>query len=80
MLIAIGAHVLSGLGGGQFGRCAMLVGGTDIKDFMTARALESGKHIRRQHRAGQVAEVLDAVDIGERGGDQDAGHLGLSAL
>ncbi len=74
LLLAVGEHVLAGGGGGQLGRRAVLVGGADVEHLVAPRALEAGVDVGRQHRAGQVAQVLDAVDVRQGGGDQDAGH------
>ncbi|SJM64518.1 hypothetical protein FM111_10505 [Brevundimonas diminuta 3F5N] len=35
---------------------------------------EARPHIGGQHRPGQIPQVLDAVDVGQRRGDEDAGH------
>ncbi len=74
LLVAIGGHVLPRRGGGQLGRRAVLVGGADVEHLVPARPLEAGEHVGRQHRARQVAQVLDAVDVGQGRGDEDAGH------
>ena len=47
--------------------------------LVAARAHVAGIDVGRQLAAHQVAEVLDPVDIGQRGGDQDAGHAAPSA-
>ena len=74
LLVAIGPHVLTGGGGGQLGRRAMLVGRADEQDLVALRPVEPGPDVGRQHRPGQIAEMLDAVDIRQGRGDQDAGH------
>ncbi len=74
LFVAIGAHVLAGGGGGQLGRSAVLVGGADIEHFVPLPALEPRPDVGRQHRTRQVPQVLDAVDVGQRRGDEDAGH------
>ncbi len=74
LLVAVGADVLTGRGGGQFGRGAVLVGGADVEDVVPLGPFEPAPHVGRQHRARQVPEVLDAVDVGQRRGDEDAGH------
>ena len=45
-----------------------------------ARALKARENIRRQHRADQIAEMLDAVDVGQRAGDEDAFVRGVHIL
>ncbi len=72
---AIFGHVLPGLGGRQFGGGAVLVGGTDKHHLVAARPHVTGVEIGGQLRAHEIAEMLDAVDIGKRGGDEDAGHV-----
>jgi hypothetical protein len=74
MLVAIGAHILAGLGGGQFGRRAVLVRGADVEDLGAGGPLEAREDVGGQHRAGQIAEVLDPVDVRQGGGDQNARH------
>jgi len=74
LLLAIGEDVLTGGGGGEFGRSAVLVGGADVEHLVTAGALEPRVDIGRQHRSRQVAEVLDAVNVRQGGGDKDTGH------
>ena len=70
---------LARLGGGELGRGAVLVGGADQQDLVAAGAQVAGVDVGGELAADQVAEVLDPVDVGERGGDQDAGHAGLPA-
>ena len=74
VLVTIGLHVLAGLGGGQFGRRAVLVGGADVQGLIAPGPLEAREHVRRQHRSGQGPQMLDAVDVRQGGGDEDAGH------
>jgi hypothetical protein len=74
LLGAVGGHVLAGGGGGQLGRGAVLVGGADIEGVVAPGPLEAGIDVGRQHRSRQIAQVLDAVDVRQGGGDQDAGH------
>ncbi len=76
LLLAVGEHVLVGGGGRQLGRRAVLVGGADVERLVALRALEAGVDIGRQQRAGEVAEMLDPVDVRQGRGDEDTGHLG----
>ena len=76
LFLAIGQHVLAGGGGGQFGWGAVFVGGADVEHLMAPRALEAGVDVGGQHGAGEVAEMLDAVDVRQGGGDEDTGHGG----
>ena len=70
---------LAGLGGGELGRGAVLVGGADEQHLVAAGAQVAGVDVGRELAADQVAEVLDPVDVGQRGGDEDAGHRGSRA-
>lgn len=75
--LAIGGDVQPGLGGGQLGRGAVLVGGAEEQHLVADLAAEAGVDVGRQQRPGEVAEMLDAVDVGQRAGDQNLGHRGL---
>ena len=75
---AIVGHRLAGLGGGELGRGAVLVGGADVEHLVAARPAVAGVDVGRELAADQISEVLDPVDVGQRGGDQDAGHAGSS--
>src|SRR5690606_29508563 len=57
-----------------FGRGAVFIGGADIEDVMPPRPHETRPNIGGQHRPGQIPKVLDAVDVGQRRGDEDTGH------
>jgi hypothetical protein len=48
----------------------VLVGGTQEKHFDTALTGETTVDVGRQHRPHEVAEMLDAVDVGQRAGDE----------
>ena len=74
LFLAIGENVLTGGGGGQLGRGAVLVRGADVEHLVTTRPLEPRMDVRRKHGARQRAQVLDAVDVRQGGGDEDAGH------
>jgi len=76
LFIAIGAHVLTGGRSGQLGRGAMLVRGADVEHLMALGPLEPRIDVRRQHRPGEVPQMLDAVDVRQGRGDEDAGHGG----
>ena len=64
------------LGGGEFRRRAVLVGGADMQDLVSAKPQIAGIGIRGQHRADQIAEMLDAVDVGQGRSDQVTCHAG----
>ena len=58
----------------QFDRRAMLVGGANRQRVIAPRPAEAREDVGRQHRTHQIAQMLDARDIGDGGGDQDALH------
>jgi hypothetical protein len=76
LLVAIGAHILSRFRRCQLRRRAVLIGRAQEQDLMALQAPEARMDVRRQHRAREIAEMLDAVDVGERGGDEKACHEG----
>ena len=53
----------------------MLVGGANEEHFVPLQAPKTRVHVRRQHRTGEIAEMLDAVDVRKRGRDKKAGHV-----
>ena len=67
-------HRLAGLGGGQFGRGAVFIGGAKEQHLMPAPAHETRVKVGGQLRSHQVAQVLDSVDIRDGRGDQNPGH------
>src|SRR5690242_2090558 len=79
LLVAIGADVLAGRRRAKLGWCAVLVGGADKQDFGTRLTAKTGVHIGGQQRADEVAEMFDAVDVGNGAGHEIAGH-GLHPL
>jgi hypothetical protein len=48
----------------------VLVGGADEQHLIADLAPVAGMNVGRQQRSGQIAEMLDAVDVGQRAGDQ----------
>ena len=80
LLVTIFAHALAGRRRSQFGRRAVLVGGADVKHVMALGALEAGIDIRRQHRSGQIPQMLDAIDVRQSAGDQYTGHFDFLLL
>ena len=72
LFIAIGAHILVLGRRGQLGRRTVFISRADIKNIMPGQALETRIDIRRQHRSGKVPQMLDAIDVWQGGGDQDA--------
>src|SRR5262249_46141706 len=74
LLLAIGRDVLPGFGGREFSGRPVFVGRADEQNLVTLQATKARMNIRRQHRTGEIAEMLDAVDVRKRGGDQVAGH------
>ena len=73
-LLAKFRHRQPRLGRCQFRRGAVLVGGADEQDLVAAGPAEPGIGVRRQLRADQVAQMLDAVDVGQGRGDENARH------
>ena len=72
--IAVVPHVLAGLDRTELRRCTVLVGAADEQYLVAELAAETRMHIRGQKRADEIAEVLDAVDVGQRAGDQNLAH------
>ncbi len=76
-LVLLGAIFFDRLAGRarrELRRRSVLVGGAQEQDVKPLRPLEPREDVRRQHRADEIAEMLDAVDVGQRGRDQNAGH------
>ena len=65
---------LAGLGGGQLGGGAMFVRGAQKQHLVAAGPVVAGKEIGGQLGADEIAQVLDPVDIGDRGCDQVSCH------
>ena len=74
--LAIAEHIQPRRRRRQLRGRAMLIGGADIQHLPPPGALEAGVNIRRQHGAGQIAQVLDPIDVRQGRGDQDARHGG----
>ena len=72
--IAVVPHVRAGLDRAELGRRAVLVGAADEQHLVPDLAAETRMHIGGQKRAGEIAEVLDPVDVGQRAGDQNLAH------
>src|SRR5262245_11664253 len=72
--IAIAADLLARFDGAELGRGAVLVGAADEQHLVAELAAEARVHVRRQQRADEIAEMLDAVDVGQRTGDQNLAH------
>ena len=65
--VLVGAEpcdVESGLGRGELGGSAVLVGRAEVEHLMTALAQVPSIDVGRQHGARQVAEVLDRLMYG----------------
>src|SRR6516164_3030155 len=74
LLVAIAAHVKARFEGAKLGRGAVLVGGADEQHLVPLHPPKPSMHVRRQHRAGKIAEMLDAVDVRQGGCDQVTAH------
>ena len=76
---AVLRHLEAGLLGRQLSRGAVLVGGADEQHLLAAEAEVAGVDVGRQLRADEVPQVLHAVDVRQRAGDEVPGH-GLRRL
>src|SRR5215471_15175722 len=74
LLVAICAHILAGRSGTELGRGPVLVGAANKQDRGARLTAEPCMHIGGQQRADQIAEMLNAVDVGNGAGDEIAGH------
>ena len=72
LLVAVFSRRLSRLDGGEFGRRAVLVRGADEEYFVPRRPAVTRINIRREHRAREVAQMLDAVDVRQGRRDKDS--------
>ena len=76
-LVLLGAVVgdaETGRVGGELGRRAVLVGGADEEDVVSAKAHVARVHVGGQHRTDEVAEVLDPVDVRQGARDEMSTH------
>ena len=73
LLAAIGFNRLSRLESGKLGRRSVLVSGANQEGFPASCPLEPSINIGRKLRPDKVPQMLNAVDIGERAGDQNTG-------
>ena len=64
----------------QLGRRAVLVGAAEEQHLVAGLPAEAGVDVGGQQRAREVAEMLDAVDVGQGAGDQEFGHGTLRPL
>src|SRR5215471_9089246 len=78
-LVAIVAHWNAVFRGGELDRRAMLISGADRERLVAPRPAEPRIDVGRQHRANQIAEMLDAVDARDGAGDEDAFHEAATA-
>src|SRR5689334_23932068 len=62
---------------GEFGWRAMLVGAAQKKDLVPRLPAKAGMDVGGQERAREIAEMLDAVDVRQRAGDQELRHRTL---
>ncbi len=63
-LCTIFCHFKTFILGGKLRGRAMLIGGTNEQNIMALLALMTGIDIRWQKRTNQVAQMLDAIDVG----------------
>src|SRR3569832_2813397 len=69
-LVAELPHALSGFGGGELGRRAMLVGRAECKRLKAASPAKARETVGRQERADKRAQMLDAIDVWQGAGDE----------
>ena len=74
LLVAEGPHILPGLDGAEFSRRPMFVGAADEKHIVADLPSEARMHIGRKQRSCEIAEVLDAVHVRKRTGNENLGH------
>jgi len=79
LLRAIGADILLRFECGKLRRRTVLVGRAYQKRVSRERPVESREDIGGKHRAYQIAQMLDPVDVGKRARDQNTCH-GLADL
>src|ERR1700739_3143961 len=77
LLIARAAHIESRFERAKLGRGTVLVGRADEQHLVSLHPPKPCMHARRQHRAGKIAEMLDAVDVRQGGCDQVTAHHSL---
>jgi hypothetical protein len=68
----------TGFRGRKLRRRTVLIGSADEQHVVAGLTPVAGMNVGRQERTGQVAEVLDSVDIGKRAGDQCLLDVGQS--
>ena len=76
LLVAEGSHILPGLDGAELGGRSMFVRAANKKDIVADLSPETRMDIGRKQRAGEIAEVFDAVHIGKGAGNKKPGHGG----
>jgi hypothetical protein len=58
----------------EFGGRSVFVRPADEEDFVADLAPKSRVDVRWKKRADEIAEMLGAVDVGQRAGDEELGH------
>jgi hypothetical protein len=58
----------------QLDRRAVLVGAAQKQDLMVGLPAKAGVDVGWQQGSGEIAEMLYAVDVGQRAGDQELAH------
>ena len=69
LLITIRTNIPSGLERCQLRRCTVLVGPADEENLVPDLTPKTRMHVGRQQRPDQVAEMFDAVDVGQGAGN-----------
>ena len=71
LCVAEGLDVLVSLDGAELGGRSMFIGGTDEQNLVADLPSEACMDIGRKKRADEIAEVLDAVHVGQRTGNEN---------
>ncbi len=79
-LVAIVAHGDAVFRRGELYGRAVFVGGADRQRLVAARPAKARENVRRQHRADEISQMLDAVDALGGAGDENAFHEAEAAL
>ena len=79
LLVAEATRILPGLDCAELGGRSVFIGAANEKDIVADLSPETRMDIGRKQRAGEIAEVFDAVHIREGAGNKKPGHgSGLS--
>src|SRR5258706_8123291 len=74
LLVAEGSYILPGLDGAELSGRSMFIRAANEQDVVADLSPETRMDIGRKQRAREIAEVFDAVHIGQRTGNENPGH------